>query len=82
MHFAKKRQPGFQLDHKAGVDRLGHSVRTQSTFKPTNLVGVMCGTRIRKDRGYTCRTIHLAYMEHTHNNEEDYNSWHSRQDLC
>jgi len=78
MHFAKKGQPGLQLDHKAGVDRMGQN----QVNKPTNLEGVVCGTRISKDRGCTCRTIHLACMSLWHDKEEDYNSWRSRQDMC
>jgi len=70
IHFAKKGQPGLQLDHKAGVDRMGQD----QVNKPTNLEGIVCCTQISKDRGCTCRTMHLACVEHMHDKEEDCNS--------
>ena len=83
MHFAKKGQPGLQHGHKAGVDRL----RQDQDHKPTNLargdwVRVWCGPRISKDRNCTWQKLYMACMEHTHNKEEEYNSWRSRQDIC
>jgi len=78
MHFAKNGQPGLQLDHEAGVNRMGQN----QVNKLTNLEGVVCGARISQVRGCTCRRIHLACMEHMYDKEEDYNSWHSRQDMC
>jgi len=79
IRFAEEGQPGPHLYHKAGVDRLGQD----EVHKPTSPGGDGCGKRkVRiKVAQHTCRKIHLACMEHTHDKEEDYNSWRSRHDI-